>query len=119
MHCDGDVTELLEMWVEAGIEAHHPLEARCGLDPLEVKEQFAGRLAIIGGLDNCNILPRGDRDEVRRHIKRVLAAGRGGGLIIAPHTIGADMSIETMDYVLDVLEEYGWYPLDSAGAEAN
>ncbi|MDK1031535.1 MAG: uroporphyrinogen decarboxylase family protein, partial [Planctomycetia bacterium] len=90
MHCDGDVTELLEMWVAAGIGAHHPLEARCGLDPLAVKEQFAGALAITGGLDNCNILPRGNREEICRHIKGVLEAGHGGGLVIAPHTIGPD-----------------------------
>ena len=110
-HCDGYTRDLLEMWVEAGIDAHHPLEARTGLDPVEIREQFGDRLAIIGGVDNVLILPRGDRSEVRAHVMHILQAARGGGLVFAPHSIGPDVSVETMDYVLELLEEHGRYPL--------
>lgn len=102
-HCDGNVADLLEMWVAAGIDAVHPLEARCSPHPLEVKERFGQKLAVIGGLDNAQILPRGDRREIQEHVARLLEAAKGGGLAVAPHSIGPDTSLETMDYVCELL----------------
>ena len=51
------------------------------------------------------MLPRGDRSEVRDHVQHLLQAGRDGGYIIGPHSIGPDISIETMQYVLELLEQ--------------
>ena len=110
-HCDGRVDEVLDLWVEAGIDAVHPLEARCSMHAVEVRERYDGKLAVIGGLDNCNILPRGNRDEIREHVLYLLQAGRGGGFVLAGHSIGPDISVETYDYVCELLGEYGTYPL--------
>ena len=114
-HCDGDVRGLLDMWVDAGIDAVHPLEARLGIDPVQVRATYDGRLAIVGALDNSRILPRGDREEIRRHVLHVLSAGRDGGLIVSPHSIGPDVSLKTMDYVAELLDAHGAYPLDLPG----
>lgn len=105
-HCDGNVDDLLEMWVEAGIDAVHPLEARACMTPAELRERFGQKLAIIGGLDNCNILPRGDREEIRDHLLSLIELGRDGGLAISPHSIGEDISIETMEFVREFLDEH-------------
>ena len=110
-HADGNVLPLLDMWIDAGIDAINPVEYRSGMDVVKIREQYGNRLALIGGLDNCGILPRGDRSEVRDHVLHLLAAGRHGGYIIGPHSIGPDISIDTMLYVLDLLDEYGNYPL--------
>jgi hypothetical protein len=32
---------------------------------MKLREQYGRRLALVGGLDNCIILPRGDRGEIR------------------------------------------------------
>jgi uroporphyrinogen decarboxylase len=104
-HADGNVLPLLDMWVDAGIDAINPVEYRTGMDPVEICERYRGRLACVGGLDNCEILPRGDRAEVREHLLHLLTAG--SGFVIGPHSIGPDISIETMDYVHELLEEHG------------
>ena len=106
-HADGDVSSLLDMWVDAGIDAINPVEFRAGMDPVEIGERYAGRLVCVGGLDNCEILPRGDRAEVRDHIRHLLQAGKGGGFILGPHSIGPDISVETMEYVHELLESDG------------
>jgi len=63
------------------------------------------------------ILPRGRRAEIRDHIQHLIHAARGGGMVIAPHSIGPDIAVDTMDYVLELLDRYGWYPLhQSRGA---
>jgi uroporphyrinogen decarboxylase len=103
-HCDGNVTELLEMWVAAGIDVVHPLETRCNPHPRAVLERFGGRLAVMGGIDNCVILPRGNREEIRAHVRGLLEAGRNGGFVLAPHSIGEDVTLETMEYILSLLE---------------
>ena len=112
-HADGNVLPLLDMWIDAGIDAINPVEYRSGMDAVKIREQYGNRLSLIGGLDNAGILPRGDRGEVRDHVLHLLEAGRGGGYIIAPHSIGPDISVDTMTYVLELLEEYGCYPLPS------
>lgn len=110
-HADGNVLPLLDMWVDAGIDVINPVEYRCGMDAVRIRERFGDRLALIGGLDNCQILPRGDRGEIRDHILHLMAAGVGGGYAIGPHSIGSDISIDTMLHVLELLEEHGAYPL--------
>lgn len=105
-HSDGNVMSLLDMWVDAGIDAINPLEYRSGVDAVKVREKYGRHLACIGGLDNCGILPRGDRAEVRDHVLYLLQAGRDGGFVIGPHSIGPDISIETMLYVLELLEAH-------------
>ena len=113
-HSDGNVLPLLDMWVDAGVNAINPVEFRVGMDSVKIRQQYGNRLVCVGGLDNCSILPRGDRAEIRDHVLHVLQAGRGGGLVIGPHSIGPDISPETMDYLFELLEEHGNYPLPSA-----
>lgn len=110
-HADGNVLPLLDMWVDAGIDAINPVEFRSGMDAVKIREKYGRRLALIGGLDNCAILPRGDRHEIRAHVRYLLQAGRGGGYIIGPHSIGPDVGVDTMLHVLALLEAYGGYPL--------
>jgi len=113
-HCDGYIENVLDLWVDAGIDAVHPLEARLGMDPLEIRRRYEGKLAIIGGLDNSIILPSGNYEEIRKHVLRVLDAGRGGGLVLAAHSIGPDISVTTYDYITELWKKYGRYPLHFA-----
>lgn len=103
-HADGNVMPLLDMWVDAGIDAINPVEFRSGMDPVKIKAQYGRKLVCIGGLDNAAILPRGDRGEIRDHIQHLTSAGHGGGYIIGPHSIGPDVSLDTMHYVLELLD---------------
>jgi len=106
-HADGNVLPLLDMWLDAGIDCINPIEYRSGMDAVEIRRQYGNKLILIGGLDNCAILPRGDRAEIRDHVLYLLKAGRDGGYVLGPHSIGPDISVDTMLYVLELLEEYG------------
>ena len=110
-HSDGNVLPLLDMWVDAGVDAVNPVEYRTGMDPVKIRAQFGDRLVCVGGLDNCEILPRGDRGEVRDHVLHLLEAGKGGGYLLGPHSVGPDIDVRTMEYVLALLEEHSYYPL--------
>ena len=103
-HCDGNVLPLLDMWIDAGIDAINPVEFRSGNDPVAILERYGDRLVCVGGLDNCDILPRGDRAEVRDHVHHLLEGGAAGGFVLGPHSIGPDIGVETMEYVLELLD---------------
>jgi uroporphyrinogen decarboxylase len=110
-HSDGNILPLLDMWIDAGVNAINPVEYRVGMDAVKLREQFVNRLVLTGGMDNTGVLPRGDRQEIRDHVLYLLQAGRGGGLVFGTHSLGPDISVETAEYVLELLAEYGNYPL--------
>ncbi|MBI2938864.1 MAG: hypothetical protein HYY04_00365 [Chloroflexi bacterium] len=111
MHTDGNVLPLLDGLVEAGLNVLDPVEPKAGMDVVALREKYGDCLAYSGGMDNAHILPRGADEEVRRHVLRVLGAGRGGGLIIGCHSIGHDVSVDRLEYVLTLIREHGGYPL--------
>ena len=111
LHSDGDITPLLDIFIGVGFDGINPVEDHPGLDPADLRERYGDRLALLGGLDNRLILPGGDRSEVRQHVLDVLAAGRDGGLAIGTHSIGPDVSVETIELVRDTLIEHGTYPM--------
>ncbi len=103
-HSDGNNLTLLDMWVDAGIDAINPVEYRAGMDAVKLREQYADKLVCVGGLDNCAILPRGDKAEIKDHVEYLLGAGTGGGYILGPHSIGPDITPETMEYIRQLLD---------------
>ncbi len=111
LHSDGNIGPLLDLFLDLGFDGINPVEYHTGLHPVELRERYGERLALLGGLDNAIIMPRGDPDELRRHVLEVLSAGVGGGLVIGTHSIAPDISVATMKLVRELIVEYGTYPL--------
>ncbi len=105
MHSDGNIRAVLDGLVEAGLDGIHPVEPKAGMDVLALRAQYGHRLALIGGLDNAHVLPRGSDEDVRRHVLPRLEAGRDGGLVIGSHSIGPDISVDRYDYFVSLIRE--------------
>ncbi|MCK5801882.1 MAG: hypothetical protein KAI66_03570, partial [Lentisphaeria bacterium] len=104
-HSDGNVAPLLDMWVDAGIDAINPIEFRLGMDPVQMRKQYGNRLVCVGGVCNTEILPRGDRAELRNHVQHLFEAATGGGFIIGTASISGDVSAATFEYLVELLDE--------------
>jgi uroporphyrinogen decarboxylase len=53
-------------------------------DPSAVREAFAGRMAMIGGMDQFNVLTRGTAAEIGAEVRRLFEGfGTGGGYILS------------------------------------
>jgi uroporphyrinogen decarboxylase len=51
-------------------------------DPAKVREKFAGKTAMIGGMDQFNVLTSGSADKIRAETRRLFEGfGRDGGYI--------------------------------------
>ncbi|KLU63145.1 uroporphyrinogen decarboxylase [Peptococcaceae bacterium CEB3] len=110
-HGCGNASVIYDDLIEAGIDCYNPLEVKAGLDVVELKRVYKGRLAYFGNID-VRILAEGSREEIKREVLRKLNAAKGGGYIIASdHSVAANVPPENYEYMVQLVREYGGYPL--------
>ncbi len=111
-HGCGNASPVFEDMIEAGVDAYNPLEAKAGLDVVELKRRFGKRWAFNGNID-VRVLATNNRDAIRREVLRKLNAAKGGGFIVqSDHSVPDNVAPDSYDYVVQLVQEYGTYPLD-------
>jgi uroporphyrinogen-III decarboxylase len=111
-HGCGNASAVFEDMIEAGVDAYNPLEVKAGLDVVELKRKYRGRWAFNGNID-VRVLARGEREEIRREVLTKLNAAKDGGYILqSDHSIPSDVAPESYDYMIQLVREYGQYPLE-------
>lgn len=111
-HGCGNATPVFDDIRDAGIDAYNPLEAKAGLDVVELKRKYKGRWGFNGNID-VRVLATNDKAQIRREVLRKLNAARGGGYILqSDHSVPHDVAAASYDYVIELLREYGNYPLE-------
>ncbi len=115
-HCDGNMWPMLDMAVDAGIDAINPIEPVAGMDIGEVKEKYGKRVCLMGNIDCGNLLGRGSVDEVVRTVKETIAkAAPGGGYVLmSSNSIHSTVRPENLRAMWETTREFGRYPLDMA-----
>ena len=87
-HTCGGMMAILELIVQNKCDASETLSPReVGGDavPEEIKARIGSQVALIGGLDQINILSRGTPEMIRAHVHDLFARlGPGGGYIMCP-----------------------------------
>jgi uroporphyrinogen-III decarboxylase len=111
-HGCGDAREIFDDLVQIGLDGYNPLEAKAGLDVVELKKRYAGKLAFVGNID-VRVLEKGDPEAIRREVRYKLRAARGGGWVFqSDHSVTSAVSPESYDLAIQTLRELGNYPLD-------
>ena len=83
-HCCGAISKIIPKFIEAGIDALHPLQAKAaGMDPEMLATEFGKDLIWVGGVDTQELLPFGTPDEVTKRVKE-LREILGPGFIVSP-----------------------------------
>ena len=111
-HGCGNASAVFEDMIEAGVDAYNPLEAKAGLDVVDLKRRFGNRWAFNGNID-VRILATNDFEMVSREVLTKLNAAKGGGFILqSDHSVPDNVNPSTYDYMIKLVREYGNYPLD-------
>ncbi len=114
-HTDGDVFDLIEDFVEMGIDILNPIQTSAGkmADLQGLKARYGKNIAFCGAIDTQHILPSGTPQEIRDEVKRVIhILGEGGGYMVASvHTIMNEVPPQNILAMVDAVEEFGHYPL--------
>ena len=114
-HTDGDVFDLIEDFIEIGVDILNPVQTSAGrmADLDRLKSTYGDRIVFCGAIDTHRILPEGTPEEVQQEVRRVIQSlGPGGGYMLASvHTIMNDVPPENVLAMVDAVEKYGSYPL--------
>lgn len=110
-HGCGNVQAIFPDYIEMGVDAYNPLEAKAGMDAVDLRRQYGHRIGFCGN-SNIQVWETGDRDAIRREVLRKLNAAKGGGYIFqSDHSVSSSVSGETYDYIVRLVREFGDYPL--------
>jgi len=114
-HTDGDVFDLIEDFIEIGVDVLNPVQTSAGrmANLSELKKRYGKNIVYCGAVDTHRILPEGTPEEVRQEVRRVInILGQGGGYMVAAvHTIMPGVPPENIVAMADAVEEFGYYPL--------
>ena len=110
-HGCGNVKEILPDFIEIGIDAYNPLEAKAGLDVLDLRRQYGHALGFCGN-SNIQVWESNDLDAIRREVLRKLNAAKGGGYIFqSDHSVSSAVSGRTYDEIVKLVRAFGRYPI--------
>ena len=112
-HSDGDLTEIVDDMIDAGIDGLNPIEPMAGMDIGLMKRRYGDRLILVGNMDCSQLLPLGTPAEIVEGTKQILRdAGHGGGLFIGSSSeIVPATPLENVLAFFKACREWGQYPL--------
>lgn len=108
-HCDGDVTKLIPLLIEAGVDCIQPLEARAGNDLRALAPSYGDRLSFMGNI-NADVLsgsPEMIEAEIREKLSCVVPSRRY--LFHSDHSIPPGVSFKNYVFALELARKYGSY----------
>jgi len=101
---DGNVEELVPIWLDCGITCIFPCEAAAGMDVVRLKKEYGRDLQLIGGIDKRKLAMT--RDDIVREVERVLPAFEMGGYLPnIDHSVPPDISFDNYMFYKELLEE--------------
>ncbi len=116
--CDGDVTRLVPVWLEAGLNCMFPLEVHPGSDPVKYRKTWGRQILLRGGIAKYQLA--GSKRGILDELKRVESLVEEGGYIPhGDHRIPEDVSYENYRYyVREKLAMLGWRDDEVAQVDA-
>lgn len=99
---DGDISSLIPIWLDAGIDTLYPFEVQCGMDVIRVRKQYGRDLRIWYGIDK-RALAWGP-SAIDAELDRVWPLVEEGGYIPGPdHSLPPDVPFANYLYYMETL----------------
>ena len=97
---DGDISSLIPVWIDSGIDILYPFEVQCGMDVLKVRREYGRDLRLWGGVDKrCAAR---SKEAIDIEIARIAPLVKDGGFIPMPdHSFPPDISFENYIYFME------------------
>lgn len=101
---DGDVSLLIDIWLEAGINTLFPVERMGGTDPVKLRQRYGRKVRFFGGVDK-KALSAG-KTAIRKELEYLAPVVAEGGFIPhVDHRVPPDVSYADYLYYLDVKKQ--------------
>jgi uroporphyrinogen decarboxylase len=110
-HGCGNATALYPDFIELGLDAYNPLEAKAKLDVVELRRRYGHKMGFCGNMDVL-AWANSPLPELRGQVLRKLNAAKGGGYIFqSDHSVPSNISAERYEYVINLVRKHGTFPL--------
>lgn len=124
-HTDGNITTILDLLIESGIDCLDPIDPVAGMDIEMIKKKYGDRVAIKGNVDCAHTLTFGSVEDVIKETLDVIrkAADGGGFILSSSNSIHSAVKPENYLAMINTIRAYGKYPIkldfdDSGAVEA-
>lgn len=105
MHSCGNGEAIFEDLIECGVQAINPLEAKSGLDVVQLKKKYGGRLAFYGNIDVIEMAK--SADALKQELEPKASAFPNGGFIYhSDHSIPPEVDLDRYRYLMQLLNNY-------------
>ncbi len=114
LHADGNLNEILDDLVSAGISALHPIERKSNMDIGRIKKRYGKGLCLVGNINASDTLVYGPIDRIVSEVKNTInIAGRDGSYILASDSDYHD-GIPPRNFIemIKAAKKYGKYPIE-------
>ena len=99
---DGDIRQLIPIWVDAGINVLYPFEVQCGIDVMKIRREYGRDLRMWFGVDK-RVAAWGPA-AIDAEMARVAPLVQEGGYVPGPdHSFPPDVSFANYCYFMEKL----------------
>jgi hypothetical protein len=110
-HGCGNVKRIFNDFIEIEVDSYNPLEAKAGQDVVELRREYGHEIGFCGNMDVLDWALK-SQEELKAIVLRKLNAAKGGGYIFqSDHSVPGNISGQNYEYVVNLVREYGTYPL--------
>jgi uroporphyrinogen decarboxylase len=105
-HSDGDVSDLIDFWIDAGIDCLDPIDPRAGLDLADIKRRYGEKICLKGNVDCAGVLQSGTPDQTAAETRACIAAAanNGGYICSSSNTIHRGVKPDNYKAMLEELK---------------
>ena len=111
-HSDGNLEEVIDLIIDAGIDFLHPLEPGA-MDIRKIHKKYKDKVIICGNVDCAQTLAFGTVDDVAQEVISLIRdiAPEGRYVMSSSNTIHSQVNPKNYEVMLDTLKKYGRYPI--------
>lgn len=102
---DGNIDELIPLWLEGGVNGFLPLEVAAGMDAVALRKKYGKNLILIGNIDKRALIK--NKEAIRKEVisKVPYLLSQGGYFPTIDHAVPPDVPFENYMYYLQFLRK--------------
>lgn len=107
-HCDGDVTDVIDVWIEAGIDCMDPIDPAGGMRLDDMRAKYGNSICLKGNVDCKGALCSGTPEQVAEEVKDCIRqAGKSAYICSSSNTIHQGVNPDNYRAMLEAIRLYG------------
>ena len=115
LHSDGDLSDVMTLIIDTGVDAVMALQPFCGMDIKELKELYGKDITLWGNINISDLLIFGTTQEIETVVRETIGiAAPEGRFILSTSNSPAipDVPTKNLLAMYETAEKYGYYPID-------